>query len=77
MLHLRHKTHGNHNFVFLCVFNIHFVLILYVNSLTITIKGILEILDLEYGVNRDKYTDDGGYAVVAERIEDFKEIQRL
>lgn len=52
-------------------------MILYVNSLTITIKGILEILDLEYGVNRDKYTDDGGYAVVAERIEDFKEIQRL
>lgn len=39
------------------------------------IKGILEILDSEYGTERDKYADNGGYIVVAERIEDFKEIQ--
>lgn len=39
------------------------------------IKGILEILDSEYGADRDKYVDDGGYAVVVERIEDFKELQ--
>lgn len=40
------------------------------------IKGILEILDSEYGSNRDKYADDGGYVIVAESIEDFKEIQK-
>ncbi|CAI3607609.1 conserved hypothetical protein [Clostridium neonatale] len=39
------------------------------------IKGVLEILDSEYGVDRDKYADNGGYVVVAESIEDFKEIQ--
>ncbi|MEO2601358.1 hypothetical protein AB2T63_04800 [Clostridium butyricum] len=40
------------------------------------IKGILEILDNEYGAERDKYLDDGGYVIVAESIEDFKEIQK-
>ncbi len=40
------------------------------------IKGILEILDSEYGVNRDKYADNGGYIVVVESIEDFEEIQK-
>lgn len=40
------------------------------------IKGILEILDSEYGADRDKYSDDGGYVVVVESIEDFKEIQK-
>ena len=40
------------------------------------IKGILEILDSEYGSNRDKYVDDGGYVIVVESIEDFKEIQK-
>ncbi|MBN1034502.1 hypothetical protein DWC20_02935 [Clostridium botulinum] len=40
------------------------------------IKGILEILDSEYGAARDKYADDGGYVVVAERIEDFNQIQK-
>ncbi|MDU6040520.1 MAG: hypothetical protein E6Y83_19575 [Clostridium butyricum] len=40
------------------------------------IKGVLEVLDSEYGSNRDKYADDGGYVVVAESIEDFKEIQK-
>ena len=39
------------------------------------IKGVLEILDSEYGANRDKYVDDGGYVIVAESIEDFEEIQ--
>ncbi|MDU4589403.1 MAG: hypothetical protein E6240_07795 [Clostridium butyricum] len=40
------------------------------------IKGILEILDSEYGSNRNKYVDDGGYVIVVESIEDFKEIQK-
>ena len=39
------------------------------------IKGILEILDSEYGADRDKYADNGGYVVVIESIEDFKQIQ--
>ncbi|SHH32384.1 hypothetical protein SAMN02745196_00008 [Clostridium collagenovorans DSM 3089] len=39
-----------------------------------TIEGILQILDTEYGANRNKYEDDGGYVVVVEKIEDFKEI---
>ena len=39
------------------------------------IKGILEILDSEYGADRDKYSDNGGYVVVIEDIEDFKQIQ--
>lgn len=40
------------------------------------IKGILEILDSEYGADRDKYADNGGYVVVIESIDDFKEIQK-
>ena len=40
------------------------------------IKGILEILDSEYGTDRDKYADNGGYVVVVESIEDFKEIHK-
>lgn len=39
------------------------------------IKGILEILDTEYGAERDKYVD-GGYIIVAESIKDFKEIKK-
>lgn len=37
-----------------------------------TILGILKILDSEYGADRKKYEDDGGYVVVIEREEDFK-----
>lgn len=40
------------------------------------IKGVLEILDSEYGFDRDKHADNGGYVVFAESIEDFKEIQK-
>ena len=40
------------------------------------IKGILVILDSEYGADRDKYADNGGYVVVVESSEDFKEIQK-
>lgn len=40
------------------------------------IRGILEILDSEYGADRDKYSDNGGYVVVVESSEDFKEIQK-
>lgn len=38
------------------------------------ILGIIQILDTEYGANRNKYEDDGGYVVV-EKIEDFKELE--
>ncbi len=37
-----------------------------------TIKGVLEILDSEYGADRDQYSDNGGYVVVIENIEEFK-----
>ncbi|WP_252244847.1 MULTISPECIES: hypothetical protein [unclassified Clostridium] len=40
------------------------------------ISGVLEIFDSEYGTNRDKYENDGGYIVVIESVEDFKEIQK-
>ncbi len=39
-----------------------------------TIEEILQILDSEYGANRNRYEDAGGYVVVVEKIEDFKEI---
>lgn len=29
----------------------------------VTIRGILQILDSEYGANRNKYEDNGGYVV--------------
>lgn len=40
-----------------------------------TIQGILEVLDTEYGAERNKYEDNGGYVIVVERKEDFKEIK--
>ena len=40
------------------------------------IKGILVILDSEYGADRDKYADNGGYVVVVESSEDIKEMQK-
>lgn len=40
-----------------------------------TIQEILQILDIEYGTSRNKYEDAGGYVVVVEKIEDFKEIK--
>ena len=40
------------------------------------IKGILEILDSEYGADRDKYEDNGDYVIVVENIEEFKEIHK-
>ncbi|OOM06397.1 hypothetical protein [Clostridium saccharobutylicum] len=40
------------------------------------IKGILEILDTEYGANRDKYVDDGGYIIATESIKDLNEIKK-
>lgn len=36
---------------------------------------ILEILDSEYGVERDIQNDDGGYVIVVEKKEDFEEIK--
>ncbi|MBU3190159.1 hypothetical protein K9O30_13705 [Clostridium bowmanii] len=39
------------------------------------IQGILKILDSEYGADRRKYEDNGGYIIVVERKEDFKEIK--
>lgn len=40
------------------------------------IKPVLKILDLEYGSNRNKYEDNGGYVIVVENIEDFKQIKK-
>lgn len=40
-----------------------------------TVKQILKILDSEYGADRDKYNDDGGYVIVVEDKEDFKELK--
>ena len=40
-----------------------------------TILKIIEILDLEYGANRNKYKDDGGYVIIVERNEDFEELK--
>lgn len=39
------------------------------------IEGILEILDTEYGDDRNKYEDDGGYVVVIEKEEDLKQLK--
>ena len=39
-----------------------------------TIQEILQILDSQYGADRNKYEDDGGYVVVVDKKEDFKEI---
>jgi hypothetical protein len=35
----------------------------------------LQILDTEYGADRDKYKDDGGYVEILEKEEDFKQIK--
>ncbi|MCJ8173505.1 hypothetical protein [Clostridium botulinum] len=40
-----------------------------------TMLGILQILDIEYGANRNKYEDDGGYVIIVEKEEDFKKIK--
>lgn len=39
------------------------------------IQGMLQILDTEYGTDRNKYEDDGGYIIAVERKEDFEEIK--
>lgn len=40
-----------------------------------TIQGILKILDTEYGTDRNKYENDGGYVIVVEKDTDFHEIK--
>lgn len=40
-----------------------------------TIFKIVTTLDSEYGANRNKYEDDGGYVIVIERKEDFQELK--
>lgn len=40
-----------------------------------TILGILRILDTEYGAERDKYKDDGGYVAIWRNEEDFQQIK--
>lgn len=39
------------------------------------IEGILSILDEEYGADRDKYKDNGGYVIVVEDESDFQIIK--
>jgi hypothetical protein len=41
-----------------------------------SIKEVLKILDYEYGEDRDKYKDDGGYVVVIEKYDDFKKLKQ-
>ncbi|MNM88882.1 hypothetical protein D3C81_1011050 [compost metagenome] len=36
------------------------------NEVQETIQGILQILDTEYGADRNKYEDGGGYVIVVE-----------
>jgi hypothetical protein len=40
-----------------------------------TIQGMLQILDTEYGADRNKYEDDGGYVIVVEDERDLEEIK--
>ncbi len=40
-----------------------------------TIQNILQILDSEYGADKDIYEDDGGYVVIVEGVEDLREIK--
>jgi hypothetical protein len=40
-----------------------------------TILGMLQVLDLEYGKDRN-FKDDGGYVIVVEKEADFEEIKR-
>ncbi|MBW6411328.1 hypothetical protein [Clostridium weizhouense] len=40
------------------------------------IKETLQILDSEYGYNRDKYKDNGGYVIVVDKQEDFRQIKK-
>ncbi|WP_160669659.1 hypothetical protein [Clostridium sp. C8-1-8] len=40
-----------------------------------SIKKVLKILDYEYGEDRDKYKDDGGYVVVVENVDDFNKLK--
>jgi hypothetical protein len=39
------------------------------------IQNILIVLDTEYGTDRNKYEDDGGYVLVLENPNDLREIQ--
>ncbi|WP_291568004.1 MULTISPECIES: hypothetical protein [unclassified Clostridium] len=39
------------------------------------IQEILQILDKEYGSERLKYEDDGGYVAILEKKEDFQQIK--
>lgn len=39
------------------------------------IQEILQILDKEYGLERLKYEDDGGYVTILEKKEDFQQIK--
>lgn len=39
------------------------------------VEGILEVLDEQYGADRDKYADDGGYVIVVEKEEDFEKVK--
>nr|WP_207719873.1 hypothetical protein [Clostridium algidicarnis] len=39
------------------------------------VEGLLQVLNIEYGTNRDKYKDNGGYVVVIEKKEYFIKIR--
>ncbi|MDD3223206.1 MAG: hypothetical protein PHX70_00590 [Clostridium sp.] len=39
------------------------------------ILSTLKVLDSTYGANRNEHEDDGGYVIVVEKKEDFKELK--
>jgi hypothetical protein len=45
------------------------------NLVKAVIEEQLEILDTEYGVERDKYANDGGYVAIIESKEDFETLE--
>ena len=42
----------------------------------LTVLDIVKVLDSEYGEDRDKYLDCGGYVIVVEKAEDIEKIKK-
>lgn len=45
------------------------------HEIQILILNILQILDTEYGANRNRIDDDGGYVIIVEKKEELQEIK--
>lgn len=59
----------------LCYLRVHEKVKSLPKELQETIQGILQILDTEYGADRNKNEDDGGYVLVVEEEKDFEKIK--